>query len=111
MIDRLIVARWNGDVIAGDARDGQGAGCHLRTFEVETKAAAEAHRLMLAGETPPKAYWCVFAVREGSYRDATPQEVEQHYRWRVWRNWKAMRELAPARKPSAKRSGRKAVRP
>jgi hypothetical protein len=96
---RLIVWRWRGDVVAGS---------HLRDFAVETRAAREALRLLLAGEEPKKASWRVFPVEEGAIRDATPRELEEHFRWRVYEYATALRDLIPARKakrPSAK--GRK----
>jgi hypothetical protein len=103
-LGRLIVARWNGDVIAGDAKDGEFRGYHLRDFDLETKAPCEALRCHLAGEEPPKAAWLVFRTGEESFRNATKWEREQHFRWRVWEVWTAMRPLMEAHRKSQKRS-------
>lgn len=94
-IGRLIVGRWNGDVIAGN---------HLRDFAIEEKAAAEALQHLLARTEPKKVSWRVFAVHEGEWRNAEPWEKEAHYRWRVYAYWTAMREVFAAGKPKRRRA-------
>ncbi len=94
-IGRLIVGRWNGDVIAGN---------HLRDFAIEEKAAAEALHHLRAGTEPKKAAWTVFQVHEGEWRNAEPWEKEAHYRWRVYAYWTAMREVFAARGPKGRRA-------
>ncbi len=98
---RLIVGRSEGDVIAGN---------HLRDFGIEEKAAAEALRHLLTRTEPKETSWLVFKVREGQWRNALSDEVERHYRWRVYAHWLALRFVFAARRDLAAIAG-KARRP
>jgi len=90
---RLIFARWKGDVLTA---------FHVRDYELETAAAAEAVRLHLVGEEPERRPYPLPPIREGQFRDATSQEADHYFRMRVYDHYTRMAEEF-ARRPARKR--------